>query len=66
MSGERPGSEDEETFPPGERASPEDDPAADDPQETYPAGVETDEGQRPGDKLEDEQPGLLDEPPRAD
>ena len=66
MPAERPASEDEETFPPGERAPREDERAADDQQGTYPAGAETDEGQRPGDKLEGEQPGMLDEPPRAD
>ncbi len=60
-----PGEEqDEEAFPAGERAEGAPEPSGD--EDTFPAGVETDEGQRPGDKLDDEQPGMLDEPPRAD
>lgn len=65
MRDERPGSEDEEAFPAGERASREGE-ARDDQGQTYPAGVESDDGRRPGEKLEDEQPGMLDEPPQAD
>ena len=64
MVPERPSPDDHEAFPAGENA-----PAADEPptgDETYPAGVESDEGERPDDQLEDGQPGLLDEPPRAD
>ncbi len=67
MQDERRGQEEEqeqEAFPAGERAAGAPEPSGD--EETFPAGVETDEGQRPDDKLEDEQPGMLDDPPRAD
>ena len=66
MGAERPGSDDEEVFPAGEGAPPRAEDALGEEDETFPAGVESDEGQRPGDELEDEQPGMLDEPPRAD
>ena len=32
----------------------------------FPGGVESDEGQRPGEKTEDDQPGMAEDPPRAD
>ena len=63
MGEERDRSE-EDVFPAGERADYEDEPAGD--EDTFPAGVESDEGQRPDDTLEEGQPGMLDEPPRAD
>ena len=63
MSEERERSE-EEVFPAGERADYDDEPAGE--EDTFPAGVESDEGQRLDDALEDRQPGMLDEPPRAD
>ena len=34
--------------------------------DTFPSGVESDEGQRPGEKAEEGQPGMSDDPPRAD
>ncbi len=59
----RPG-DDDDVFPPGEDAPVEVDPASG--EETFPAGVESDEGQRPGERLEDGQPGMSEDPPRAD
>lgn len=56
--------EEEEVFPAGERAPAEIDRASG--EETFPAGAESDEGQRPGEKLEERQPGLAEDPPRAD
>ena len=64
MPDERRGSQEPEAFPPGEGAAPE--PVASDDDETFPAGVETDEGERPDDELESGQPGMLEDPPRAD
>ena len=60
----RPTDDDEEVFPAGEDA-----PAGTAPmsgEETIPAGVESDEGQRPGEKSEEGQPGMSEDPPRAD
>lgn len=53
----------------GERKPPEEG-----EEEIYPAGVEADEaggeeadeGDKPGEKLDEQQPGLQDEPPQAD
>ena len=61
----RPEAEDpeEELFPAGENAPRTAGPGSG---EEYPAGVETDEGQRPDEKLADGQPGMADDPPRAD
>jgi hypothetical protein len=55
---------DDEVFPAGEEAPAETDPAGGD--ETFPAGAESDEGHRPGEKLDDGQPGMSEDPPRAD
>ena len=60
----RPADDDEEVFPAGEDAPGEADPSSGG--ETFPAGVESDDGQRPGEKLEDGQPGMVEDPPRAD
>ena len=58
------GDDDEDVFPAGEEAPGEADPSSG--EETFPAGVEHDDGERPGDKLEDGQPGMAEDPPRAD
>lgn len=54
----------EDTASPGEGQPGED---AGAPEEgRFPGGVESDEGQRPGEKTEDAQPGMAEDPPRAD
>ena len=63
MSGERHNGEGDEAYPAGEGAGGGE---SSDEEETFPGGVESDEGQRPGEKLEDGPPGLLEDPPRAD
>ena len=60
----RPVDDDDDVFPAGEEAPGEADPS--NGEETFPAGVEDDDGQRPGDELEDVQPGMSEDPPRAD
>ena len=64
MRDERVDGEDPEPFPPGEDSPGGHGPPGDG--ETFPAGVESDEGERPDEKLDDGQPGLLEDPPRAD
>ena len=56
--------DDADVFPAGEDAPADTDPSSG--EQEFPAGAETDEGQRPGEKLEDGQPGLSEDPPRAD